>query len=203
MLHIYREGPIRVKTATVRLSCPRGGPVLRVFQQALCGVIECGERGEGLSCVPAWLRVDRRALLHSVTASIADIARRGVRWQRKGVRHDRCRAPVPEVGSAHPSPLSIGRRALAAARRAMELAPEAACRRKAGRKATEGGGKTSDLAAAEQGVSPRTVDQAKVIVRRGTQALIEAVEQGGVSVALGAARLARRVPTGKPRPCGG
>ena len=75
----------------------------------------------------------------------------------------------------------------------MELAPEAACRRKAGRKATEGGGKTSDLAAAEQGVSPRTVDQAKVIVRRGTQALIEAVEQGGVSVA-GGARLARLVP---------
>ncbi len=102
-------------------------------------------------------------------------------------------APVPEVGSAHPSPLSIGRRALAAARRALELGPEADRRRKAGRKATGGAGKTSNLAAAELGVCPRTVDQAKVIVRRGTPALIEAVEQGAVSVA-GGARLARLVP---------
>jgi len=101
--------------------------------------------------------------------------------------------PTPDAGPADPSPRSIGRRAIAAARRALQLAPEAARRRKAGRKATDGAGKTSDLAAAELRVSPRTVDQAKVIVRRGTPALIEAVEQGGVSVAAGA-RLARLVP---------
>jgi len=101
--------------------------------------------------------------------------------------------PAPEVGSADPSPLSIGRRALAAARLALELAPEADRKRKSGRKAPGGAGKTSHLAAAKLHVSPRTVDQAKVIVRRGTPALIEAVEQGAVSVAAGA-RLARLLP---------
>jgi hypothetical protein len=63
----------------------------------------------------------------------------------------------------------------------------------AGRKATDGRGKTSHLAAAELRVGSRTVDQGKVIVRRGTTALIEAVEQGAVSVAAGA-RLARLLP---------
>ncbi len=91
-------------------------------------------------------------------------------------------------GQAQPS---ISQRALAAARQVRQFSPDATSRQRTGTRASEGAkGKAAAKAAAQFSVSPRAVEQALEMLRRGAPELVQAVESGKMSVSA-AAKVAR------------
>jgi hypothetical protein len=99
----------------------------------------------------------------------------------------------------HRRHLDTSQRAMVAAR--LLDAFEAEARERRGRRTDLGAelrqgeaGKSSEKAAGAVRVSPRTVEHAKAVLRRGSPALVAAVEQGKISVSAAAA-LANRSPT--------
>jgi hypothetical protein len=90
--------------------------------------------------------------------------------------------------------LGIGKRALEAARLAAKLAPDARQRQRAGIACPDGvKGKATAKAAEQFRVSPRTVESARQVQRRGIPELVQLLEQGKISVSA-AVKLASRNP---------
>lgn len=91
-------------------------------------------------------------------------------------------------------PLTIGQRAMAAARRMKDLAPFARQRQRAGMKTSScTKGKASALAAAEQGISPRIAEMARLVDLHCIPEVKAAVESDQISISA-AAKLAKALP---------
>jgi hypothetical protein len=86
----------------------------------------------------------------------------------------------------------VGRVALAGARLALQLTPEARKRQRAGTRAADGTrGKSAHLAAAKFGVSTRAVEQGLLLLRCGYPQLVADVESGRLSLSAAVRQIAQ------------
>jgi hypothetical protein len=96
-----------------------------------------------------------------------------------------------DAGAANGQPLSTSQRALAGARLVRQLASDARTRQRAGTRAPDGAkGKSAAKAAAQFGVSTRAVELALTVLNQGVRELMQAVQDGKISVSTAA-----KVPT--------
>src|SRR6266851_10370998 len=96
--------------------------------------------------------------------------------------------------SSNQRPLTISQRAMSAARRMKDLSTISGQRQWAGVKAPDGTkGKASAQAATEVGISTRTAELARLVLRACTREVVAAVESGMLTVSA-AAKLAKKMP---------